>query len=255
MRTITRWMGTLLCVAFALAFFYSLRRSVDWTSTDLQHQVTLVPGALVFGWRPDGWQADQYAGEPGWGVGGWGWGPPPIEWRFAFFRNRSWEGWTIPLWTPLATIAIPTGILWFLDRRKVAQRVRHLKRRIRPKRRRRVTLKLVALFFVIHFVGLFLGFEGFDKLYYFFATQNSSDWLASEWSKRVIGGLVFGAPFWVALWAWLFVRFLNHLVKTIPASTCDCCGYELAGNTSGICPECGEKVNLADLDIQQASTS
>ena len=40
----------------------------------------------------------------------------------------------------------------------------------------------------------------------------------------------------------LISRFLfSHLVKPFDPMTCDQCGYNLTGNVSGICPECGRE--------------
>jgi len=59
----------------------------------------------------------------------------------------------------------------------------------------------------------------------------------------------------VVLWIPLWIPFLIILLPTallfwrdrrrIPPGHCQKCGYDLTGNVSGVCPECGEKVIAA----------
>jgi hypothetical protein len=54
------------------------------------------------------------------------------------------------------------------------------------------------------------------------------------------------APVWF-LFALALVPLLYHVTKTwlfrrIPPGHCQKCGYNLTGNVSGICPECGERI-------------
>ena len=42
--------------------------------------------------------------------------------------------------------------------------------------------------------------------------------------------------------AWITVIQRRHLrtAKRLAEGRCRCCGYDLTGNLSGVCPECGE---------------
>ena len=51
----------------------------------------------------------------------------------------------------------------------------------------------------------------------------------------LLGSPVFG--YW---WARLFVRLRSR--SLVPGPRCEACGYNLTGNTSGRCPECGNDV-------------
>jgi hypothetical protein len=52
--------------------------------------------------------------------------------------------------------------------------------------------------------------------------------------------LFFGAPAFGYLWSKLYVGSVNRGCSADP--TCRECGYNLTGNVSGICPECGAEV-------------
>ncbi len=56
------------------------------------------------------------------------------------------------------------------------------------------------------------------------------------------------APNWsflatICIWTvWLFLRRKSRRPK--PANGCSACGYDLTGNISGVCPECGQPTNI-----------
>jgi hypothetical protein len=49
--------------------------------------------------------------------------------------------------------------------------------------------------------------------------------------------------------AWFYVRFRNAPASNI----CRKCGYDLTGNVSGVCPECGTAIAKADARTRRAS--
>lgn len=61
----------------------------------------------------------------------------------------------------------------------------------------------------------------------------------SEWT---LGAWPF--PLWLAILIWTLLTIYS-LVKSPPpqAGMCRTCGYNLTGNSSGICPECGQPVD------------
>lgn len=46
----------------------------------------------------------------------------------------------------------------------------------------------------------------------------------------------------LALWALAASQHLVPRKEKPPAFCCQACGYDLTGNTSGVCPECGKKL-------------
>jgi hypothetical protein len=77
-------------------------------------------------------------------------------------------------------------------------------------------------------------------------------WPGPGWQIGAAISLVYGLPvaiIAVVAYAWLARRSGPRAVREIPCPKCGyighCrkCGYNLTGNVSGICPECGEKVS------------
>ena len=64
------------------------------------------------------------------------------------------------------------------------------------------------------------------------------------WKRGLSGTRSLVLPLWIPL---LLIAmptlYLWWVDRRIPPGHCSKCGYNLAGNVSGICPECGEKVN------------
>ncbi len=52
--------------------------------------------------------------------------------------------------------------------------------------------------------------------------------------------LSFGAPVFAYFWCRRYVAWCNRHIP--PAPRCVECGYNLTGNVSGVCPECGERI-------------
>lgn len=67
--------------------------------------------------------------------------------------------------------------------------------------------------------------------------------------------------YWISLWPLPLVTWLTSIVITyrmrrrskIPGTMCRC-GYDLKGNESGTCPECGDPVTLASHDRDVTSS-
>jgi hypothetical protein len=51
-------------------------------------------------------------------------------------------------------------------------------------------------------------------------------------------------PFWLLVLPFAVptaISFWRDRRRHAPPHCCQSCGYDLTGNTSGVCPECGEK--------------
>jgi hypothetical protein len=65
------------------------------------------------------------------------------------------------------------------------------------------------------------------------------------WPQHVQFGPVSGlyVPLWMLLLPTAVATvFLFWCDRRPPKGHCQACGYDLAGNTSGVCPECGERI-------------
>ena len=55
----------------------------------------------------------------------------------------------------------------------------------------------------------------------------------------LVVGAVAGTPYWGLMWSRAYVGRYN---LRRPHYYCGSCGYDLTGNTSGLCPECGTPI-------------
>ena len=235
---LARWVCTLTCVALLVAFIFSTRRAIDWNSSDIRHGAGLQVGTFCYGWRPTGWRVEQekYPAQPGWHKAGYG-GSPTLEWWPRLYRGKSWESLAIPLWMPFAALAPLTGLLWYRDRRSVANRVRRFLAWMAPKCRKRMTFRLVIVFCFVHIALDIACFEIADGIYDFFVDYHSGDPILALMDDVSLY-LFLSTPLWAVLWAWLYTRLLNRLAKLRPSHTCWECGYDLTGLPEPRCPEC-----------------
>ena len=97
---------------------------------------------------------------------------------------------------------------------------------------------------VLHALVVAFGLFGvFSAAYEFLVDYRPQDPLR-PWFDEVFCVLFWAAPAAGLLWAWLYVRSINHLVRAewVRAARCLSCGYDLTGNVSGRCPECSTAV-------------
>lgn len=238
-RGLVRWLLTLVTIAAIVLLLYSTRHAAMWHSDDLRVGAGLAQGALYVSWRPHAWDpnAEGYPPTPGWTVARYG-SAPPLVWWVELPRGASWHGVSIPLWMLIALAAIAAAVAWHRDRAAVRERVRALWVWLTPTREKRLSLRLVAACFVVHVLALVLVIMAFEALYAFFTDARANDPLrAVAW--RMFVALFALSPAFPLLWAWIYVRSLNALFRRLRAGHCGACGYDLTGNLSGRCPECG----------------
>ena len=73
------------------------------------------------------------------------------------------------------------------------------------------------------------------------------------WYKSYFGEYRMAIPHWFitlifAILPTIWLYKWNKRRKLGP-NACPSCGYDLTGNTSGVCPECGERIQEAELNL------
>lgn len=251
-----KWTGTVACLALATLFIVSTNRGVEWTSPGLHYKVGVLAGAAGGAWRPPGWikETDPYAGWSGWCIATYRGGR--LTWWFNYQSHGRRRWFEFPLWIPSAILMLPTTLLWYRDRRKLS----------------------VRDFFGITFLAL-IGIQGGELLYWdpqFEYTPINGGLIAwgvcglFVWRSRHPFGLLDASRCagWMLLGCSLTLPSkVDFAVQTIGivvallgivlaslfikpreitgAGLCENCGYNLTGNISGICPECGTETAKA----------
>jgi len=243
-KTGAKWIGTVVClVVMAALVLFGEHCALIWLSVDLRHSIEVYRGGVGIGWRPVGWSPQKELRIPGWRIGPIS-SPQGLVWWFARHRNWAWESFCVPLWIPLFLACLPTGVFWYQQRRSTAKAIGRFVRSWTPDQPQRMTIRLVGAMCVVHLIVAFVVCSCVVEAYSFF-------WGATGYSyfelvlMVVRWALVWGTPFWGVLWALLYVRFRNRLLQNWPELICLRCGYNLTGNVSGVCPECGMSVGRA----------
>lgn len=245
-----KWISTIVSLLLLVALLYSSRRVVAWMGPNQTHEFTLRRGVLDYTRSSEERLKDiSSVPEPGWSVGSYG-GPYPLKWRLTRYSSRLWRGIIIPLWMPLALLAGAAALLWYRDRACFGAAARRWAVRLRPERRKKVTVWIIAAFILTHAVASIFGMIAIGMLHAFFFPGHFPghswkwEWLCGviEWLTLL---LFWSAPLWGVLWAWLFVRLRNRLLLAEVGRRCLECGYDLTGNVSGRCSECGVAIPRA----------
>ena len=247
-----KWIATVGVLLILAAWLYSSRRAVSWRSPSLRHEFSLMHATVNYVRYSDDWLRNPSVSL----ISGWSvdvyydefWG---MYWMFVYFpsdyETRFANSVAMPLWFPLAPIAAVAAILWYRDRTCFRTAARRWADRLRPKRRKKVTVWVIAAFTLAHVVlgvfALMIEIALYGFLFPFTFGQVHWTGHLSEWWVRCA---IWAAPLWAILWAWLFVRLRNRLLVAQAGSRCLECGYDLTGNVSGRCSECGAAVPVGE---------
>ncbi len=144
----------------------------------------------------------------------------------------------MPLWIPLLILAVPTIVLWRLDRRGTTDGAPcGIKGWLTPRRPARITVWQVIAFTVLH-VALVLGLNMVLVLLRVSPTKYVSE-STYVLLSAILGAFLFSAPIFGYFWARALKNYRNLLLAVYYPHMCLTCGYDLTGNVSRVCPECG----------------
>ncbi len=236
------WIGTAASALMVIGFLFSIRFHIAWDSPLARYGFRLSEGGIGVSCLTVAGRAESERFANGWQFGELGFqNRPDVVWSFRTYSHRLWTEVFVPMWVPFSLFFIPTVILWYLDRAHVQGVLRRWILRLRPTHRRRITLRLVLLCTFIHAAGFIAGLPVLVPVWEFFY-PSIPPMFDSGWMALVVVVLFWGSPIWGACWAWGLVRFRNTLLTRFPGPGCIGCGYDLTGNTSGRCPECGSLI-------------
>jgi len=145
-----------------------------------------------------------------------------------------------PLWIPgIVTLKLYSGTLELSHRNPVGapeQEVQAMRAGRTPRAERWETDMVFV--FVGHSLGP--GWFGANK-----RDDGTSEWFAGNWQQDTIVRLRLWAVMLVTapyplLW---FVRGPLRRRRWAATGRCTCCGYDLTGNVTGMCPECGRSLS------------
>ncbi len=230
-----------VCALCLLTMLLSTQRAVDWHSPSTRYGAALSCGALMFAWRPAGWNAatDPFKPQPGVTMSGYG-SPCPMSWWPQTSASPSWRALSVPIWAVAAPAVAMLIACLRKERRGGARRVRAWRRR------ERVSRRAAARGAAVVGVAAVLSLSAI-------VPQITAGIGRQTWIDAAIdeAGLPVGLVLSLALGLVLSLSYaLGRLVYAMlqwkrvamPDGHCDDCDYDLTGNTSGVCPECGRQL-------------
>lgn len=240
------WFATVMCMTVPFAWLFSLRQVALWESPSARISV-----GLIAGWFSTFLMSEEYAAKlTATDGGGWsfGWLAGSIQWLPTIESSRNGMGANVPLWMIWTLSVVCAGILWRRRRLAIRRWRMHWRERLRPQSRVRIRVRDVILFALIHLAVMGAIAFGVEVYYDEVATTSFGDdppWVAQlaksvRWLRTTVRfGAIWPTPIWSILWAWLWIRWRNGLIGWELADTCERCGYDLRGSTTGQCSECG----------------
>lgn len=271
-----KWLCSLASLLTLIAFFASAGRAIAWISPSQRYQVDLTCGAIRFLWPSTLWTPDGVA-RPGWTFSTY----KDLTWTFWWidWNGSAFTEWlVVPVFIPFIVSTILAAALWYAGRAQTAAAFRRFVHRLRDGRDgvgRRVASGvlrtaaglIIALFLLSIPWGFVLGGRSQTLILdggrlSWFASGSSTVYPATArppptgvyWGPSLPE---FGVEFslWprflrIPLWLpFVFVAvpiaFLWWVDRLALPGFCAACGYDLTGNVSGRCPECGTPTSAA----------
>ncbi len=231
-----KWLGIPCAALIVFGFVYSTQRRVLWISGQQQHAWVLLRGTLAYGWRTVEERQEESADlTSGWSVLEYGDDYPTIWW-FHWNRELSWDFVQTPLWVLLIFVLAATAYLWYLDRQRTLVAIQRLVQWLTPNHRVYVKPTTVLFSLAIHLLAIALAFCVNHMVVEFLKPGGT---LFRSISAPILACLLWMSPLWAVLWARQSVVYRNRLHRKYMSNHCVRCGYDLTGNASGVCPECG----------------
>lgn len=273
LRQLLKWVGTLACIGLLAATFATRAWGIGWCNPSKQMMLRISAGFLGFSVAPSA--GDRFGLRPGWQTFTHAW----LYQRGLEFGEGGFRSVYIPLWLLLVAFGLPTLVLWLTPPRNrprtmlrgggawlalaaltlfalaycvgatstgggrvagvrwtVADGKLTLTRAVyvppppvQPTARR--TRPAVAVAAIV---------RSPDQS---FLTQSARPKFNLVWPSlehHAVTGYVIGIPLWIPP-TLLLVPVLLFWFQThrLPPGHCRRCGYDLTGNLSGRCPECG----------------
>jgi len=245
-RRAVKWLGTAASALMVIGFLFSIHFQIGWSSRLGGYGFRLSEGGIGVSRLTVAGRAESDRFAKGWEFAEMAFqNRPHVVWLPRVYSPRLWTEVFVPMWCPLSLLFIPTAILWYSDRGHVRDVLRRWILRLRPLYRRRITFRLILLCTLGHAVGVIVGTTVVVTFGDFFFPPNPAELGPGSMKVMVIFAvlvLFWGSPICGACWAWGLVRFRNALLLRFPGPGCIECGYDLTGNTSGRCPECGSLI-------------
>jgi hypothetical protein len=257
---VVKWAGVAGSALVLATWVISLHCWCRYISSIGVPSAQVIPGVAPSGWLLGLGQGGVYLCHglvlhlsfPG---GGSGWAACRTPWsswnscvgwpRIVDLRSAPIGGWgwmaVVPLWIPFLLICAPTVLLCWRDRRVISQWVR----------RRRPARWIAQLAAALTFLGgSWLIYLGLDS-------AAIAAGVTVDDASRLLGvpeGVALGTSIAaIFLASYVPSRLLLFLLRwrpiyvgdpvLDPALSCQKCNYDLTGNLSGICPECGHAIN------------
>jgi hypothetical protein len=264
---IAKWTGTILCVVLAAAWAFSLIWGVLWMhpTSSIPTSPVYLPGMPV---NP-GFQARCYMLGDGvlltWGsatlwTNAGVWHVFPAEVSCSFLSKSRWSLQTpsyvrggvavIPLWIPLLIVGVPVAWSWRATLREHRSGVRVIRREWALRGWSEGWCRFISIpvflvtFVLVPFVSDWLARTAFGASD--FVDALCERLAMPEW--LVLGGWIvvwLGVTYCIGRYAYMRLRWRRVAVEVIDRAgepVCPACFYNLTGNVSGICPECGKPV-------------
>jgi hypothetical protein len=247
MLLVLRWIGVLATVLVLVLLVYSFRRCIYWTSKSCRTQMMLIGGGFeVARAQPDFDPLDsKYPPEPGWYIALWE-GSGYFAWLPRLNETQRYRSVVVPLWMLVCILAVLTALLWYRDRRNVRARTAKARRWLAPKRPVHMRLVTWLTFAGLHIVAVAGAAYVETELFKFFGVN----FLRLQWWHNLLWRSAFwGFPAFGWVWAQLYLRWRNGLFRDFHPGFCGSCGYDLTGNVTGVCPECGAACSVASSAI------